>query len=443
VCYIYRSNAPIYRTSRKWKVKKEIQAEMISATVSRCWTAAAAAAAYSRSSRTRRAKIHPGIRVLIGALVFVVALCGAISDVAADDAHTAQLAVRVVQNPDPMIAYDKAYLVYELILTSYDSSPIEVTGLRVADADNPRTTFTFSGAELANMIRPVSASGAANPATRIESGQSSIAYLWLPFAEASAVPRRLSHDVLCRVKRQVEEQCEVHAAPITVEDAPPISIGPPLRGGDWLTGGGPSNTSYHRRARMALNGEVYFAQRFAIDYVKLSAQGKTYAGDPKKNSSYLCYGADVLAVADGKVVGLKDGIPENTPDPVARAVEMTLATAGGNYVALDIGFHRYALYGHMIPGSLKVKVGEMVKRGQVLGHLGNSGNSTEPHLHFQIADAPSFLAAQGLTYVYDQVQVKPAQIVDPSADPPLIRVTGPARSYLATMLLENELVDFP
>src|SRR6185437_10199900 len=133
----------------------------------------------------------------------------------------------------------------------------------------------------------------------------------------------------------------------------------------------------------------------------------------------------------------------NTPDPIARAVDMTMETAGGNFVALDIGFHRYALYGHLIPGSLKVKVGDSVKRGQVLGRLGNSGNSTEPHLHFQIADAPSFLLANGLPYLYDQVDVKPARIVDASSDPPVIQISGPARRYLATMLLDNDVVVFP
>ncbi|MBF6570308.1 MAG: M23 family metallopeptidase [Candidatus Binataceae bacterium] len=402
-----------------------------------------AAAFHPRSREHRRANFRTTVSALLAPFILFAGLCGPLQNAAAADARPALLAVGVVQNPNPMVAFGNAYLVYELILTSYDSNPIDVTGLRVADADNPRTVFTFSGAKLASMIHRIGATDEASAPTKIESGRTSVVYVWIPFADPSAVPRRLTNDVECRVKRQVDEQYDIRAAPIAVDEAPPISIGPPLRGGDWLAGGGPSNTSYHRRARMVVNGVVYFAQRFAIDYVKISPQGQTYIGDPKKNTSYLCYGADLLAVADGKVVGLKDGLPENTPDPVARAVEMTMETAGGNYVALDIGFHRYALYGHLIPGSLKVKLGDVVKRGQVLARLGNSGNSTEPHLHFQIADAPSFLAAQGLTYVYDEVEVKPSQIVDATVDPPVIRPTGPARRYLATIPLENDLVDFP
>jgi hypothetical protein len=352
------------------------------------------------------------------------------------------LSAQVMQAPDPLIAFGKAYLVYELLLTSFDSRLIELTRLRAVDADNPGTAFNFAGDDLAAMVSPVgSDSGAA--ATSIGSGQVRLVYLWLPFTAANRVPQRITHYLQCRVGVAPGEVYEIALAPITVAQSPPVSIGPPLRGGDWLAEGGPSNNSYHRRARMVGDGTVYFAQRFAIDYVKISSNGRTYGGDQKNNANYHCYGSDVIAVADGKVVATKDGVPENTPDPVARAVEITMDTAGGNFVALDIGYNRYALYGHLIPGSLKVKVGDSVKRGQFLGRLGNSGNSTEPHLHFQIADAPSFLLANGLPYLYDQVDVKPARIVDARSDPPVIEPIGAAQRYLATMLLENDLVDFP
>jgi Peptidase family M23 len=352
------------------------------------------------------------------------------------------LSVQMVQAPDPMIAYGKAYVVYELLLTSFDSRPLKLSKLRVADTDDSDTVFNFAGATLAAMVSPVgSGSGAAS--TSIGPGQARLAYIWLSFTAADRVPRRITHFLQCRVGPEPGEVYEIASPPITVGQAPPLSIGPPLRGGDWVAEGGPSNSSYHRRARMVANGTVYFAQRFAIDYVKVSAAGLTYAGDRKKNASYLCYGSDVIAVADGKVVATKNDVPENVPDPTARAVEMTMDTAGGNFVALDIGYHRYALYGHLIPGSLKVKVGDTVKRGQVLGQLGNSGNSTEPHLHFQIADAPSFLLANGLPYLYERVEVKPGRIVDAASDPPVIQPDGPAKSFLATMLLENDLVTFP
>jgi murein DD-endopeptidase MepM/ murein hydrolase activator NlpD len=94
----------------------------------------------------------------------------------------------------------------------------------------------------------------------------------------------------------------------------------------------------------------------------------------------------VFAVADARVAAVVDGIPENTPGENSRAVPMRVATVLGNYVVLDFGaraaggLHRFALYGHLQPGSLKVQAGDSVHQGQVLGVIGNSGNSDGPHL---------------------------------------------------------------
>ena len=89
------------------------------------------------------------------------------------------------------------------------------------------------------------------------------------------------------------------------------------------------------------------------------------------------------------------------PPTVSRAVPITLETVVGNHVILDIGGGRYAFYAHLKPGSLRVRVGERVKRGQVVGLVGNSGNSTEPHLHFHIMDGTSPLGSEGIPYAIE------------------------------------------
>jgi murein DD-endopeptidase MepM/ murein hydrolase activator NlpD len=106
----------------------------------------------------------------------------------------------------------------------------------------------------------------------------------------------------------------------------------------------------------------------------------------------------VLAVAAGRVAAVIDGIPENTPGKAERAVPVTLETIGGNLVALDLGGEIYASYAHLIPGSIRVKVGDRVRPGQVLGRIGNSGNSTAPHLHFQLSTAAGILEGEGVPY---------------------------------------------
>jgi murein DD-endopeptidase MepM/ murein hydrolase activator NlpD len=82
-------------------------------------------------------------------------------------------------------------------------------------------------------------------------------------------------------------------------------------------------------------------------------------------------------------------------------VPITVDTIAGNYVLLDIGRGRFAVYAHLQPQSLKVKVGDKIKRGQVLGLVGNSGNSGMPHLHFHITNAASPFAAEGVPYVFN------------------------------------------
>jgi murein DD-endopeptidase MepM/ murein hydrolase activator NlpD len=143
---------------------------------------------------------------------------------------------------------------------------------------------------------------------------------------------------------------------------------------------------------------VHVPQRFAIDFAQLRENDKTYQGEPKDNRNYRCFGAEALAVADARVADFHDGIPENLPDSAERAVKVTLGTVSGNYVVLDLGGGRFAPYAHLQPGSIRVGKGDRVRRGQVLGLVGNSGNSTEPDLHFQISDSPSILTGEGLPY---------------------------------------------
>jgi murein DD-endopeptidase MepM/ murein hydrolase activator NlpD len=147
------------------------------------------------------------------------------------------------------------------------------------------------------------------------------------------------------------------------------------------------------------------AQRFAIDYVKVGEDNLTFTGDRLKNENYHAQGAEALAVGDGIVVAVKDDIPENVPGITSRAVPITLETVGGNHVIIDIGGERYAFYAHLQPGSLRVQSGDRVRRGQVIGLVGNSGNSTEPHLHFHISDGNSPLGSEGLPYGYDAFEL--------------------------------------
>ena len=149
---------------------------------------------------------------------------------------------------------------------------------------------------------------------------------------------------------------------------------------------GPSNDSGHRRMPLQLFGRSAFAQRYAIDYMLVDAEGRASPVEGGDNDTYPGYGAEVIAVADGVISSVLDGVPENRPGETSRPADFNLSTAIGNHVILDIGEGRYALYAHLLPRSVPVQVGQQVRRGQVLGQVGNSGNSGGPHLHFHITD---------------------------------------------------------
>jgi murein DD-endopeptidase MepM/ murein hydrolase activator NlpD len=134
-----------------------------------------------------------------------------------------------------------------------------------------------------------------------------------------------------------------------------------------------------------------------------------FAGDDSDVRSYYAYGEDVLAGDDGTVVTVIDGIPDNMPRTAAgfrTAVPMTRDTIGGNFIALDLGGGQFATYSHLQPGSLLVKQGDHVRRGQVLARIGSSGDARAPHLHFQVTTTPSVFAAEGIPYVIDEYRAK-------------------------------------
>jgi hypothetical protein len=235
-------------------------------------------------------------------------------------------------------------------------------------------------------------------------------------------------------------------ADLSVE-RPAVVIAPPLKGPRWVVGGGCCATvSYHRGATLPLNGSIHVAERYAIDFVQLDAQNRIASGPINELASFRYFGVPVLSVADGTVVGIEDGLPEQVPGKLPP--DATIAMAAGNHVVVDIGEGRYAFYAHLQPGSLRVKPGDKVARGQVLGLLGNSGNTDGPHLHFHVMDGPSPLVSNGLPYAFTRFTGE-GRIVDERAmesggpvslDKEADALTGPHRDQLP---LNLQVIAFP
>jgi hypothetical protein len=306
-----------------------------------------------------------------------------------------ELAVPFV--PTPVMGGQKIFLAYELHITNFSPVEIQLGKLEVLSAGVP--VATFEGAELNGLLqRP----GAPNlPDNRaLGTGLRAIAFLWIGLDAGKPVPASLRHRLTSATGRTVE------GMEMQISSTQPLVIWSPLRGDNWLASSGPGSTAGHRQALMLIEGKLYLAQRLAIDWIRLNADNKTFSGDERDNKSYRAYGAEAFAVADGVIASVKDGIPENIPGATSRAVPITLDTVCGNYVVLDLGDDRFAFYAHLQPGSLRVKVGDRVRRGQVLGLVGNSGNSTQPHLHFHVTNGNSPLGAEGIPYAIESFEVQ-------------------------------------
>jgi hypothetical protein len=301
--------------------------------------------------------------------------------------------IAVPTPPTPFLAQGQTHLAYELHISNF--SPNEVLLQRVQVLDGDSVLATFEGTELHAIL--------ARPGVRdltdnrvLGPGLRAVAFVWLSLDMDAAIPTTLRHRIAASDRST--EGGSIRVASVSLK-----RLSPPLRGPGWIAGAGPANTSVHRRALIPLQGKVQISQRFAIDWVRMNLDGLTYTGDPKDNRGYLAYGKEVLAVADAVVSSVHDGIPENVPE--SRAVPITLENTGGNFVNLDLGDGQFAHYAHLQPGSLLVKPGDKVRRGQVLGLVGNSGNSDQPHLHFHVANADSGLVAEGLPYAFDEFDV--------------------------------------
>lgn len=297
-----------------------------------------------------------------------------------------RVGIVALSSPVPARVDGQPVLVYELTVTNYGNATCNLTSVDVRD-EQDRSLLELEGETLYNAYLHKRWAGQLWP------GAGQTVMLWVPWS--GQPPSQLRH------RLELNGQ-SVEGPPLAVLGGPLPILGLPMAGaGRWLAGNGPSNESNHRRTILAVGGNPYLSQRFAIDWLKVDARNQSYQGDPLDNRSYYCYGAEVLAVADGTVIELRDGIPENVPGLDSRAVEIEPDTVGGNSLGLDLGQGLYARYAHLIPGSLRVSLGQRVKRGQVLGRVGNSGNSTEPHLHFHLADQPNWLQSQGLPYLLE------------------------------------------
>jgi len=221
-----------------------------------------------------------------------------------------------------------------------------------------------------------------------------------------------------RLRMSIEGRASDGAAQSVVAELPVRSGGTkgsysfPLSGLWWV----PVGPTLHTPHRWAVPEE------FALDIVRLEGGGSTHHGDGTHLSDYAAWDADVHAAADGVVVAAVDRFADSADflrrkgesdesflQRVLRQQSELIAKGEdaviGNHLVIAHPDGEFSVYAHLRSGSLAVKLGDSVRRGQIVARLGSSGNSTEPHLHFQISDGPSPLRAAGIPIRFDGIRI--------------------------------------
>lgn len=317
--------------------------------------------------------------------------------------------IRVPSAPAAFPADGKTHFSYELRITNLDRREMKITGVEViADSTGP-SLLSLDDPAVKAATRIVGTPIKDGDSRTLPSGRQALLYLWVTVPAGDPTPARLRHRIsyatVDSADHPITDTVEAFSVPVRSLHLATIAAPFGEGGGPWVAVSGPSNTSIHRRTAIPLGGEAQISQRFATDWIKLGPDGRAFHGDSLVNANWYGYGVPVVAVADGIVTEVKDGIIENVPLSPKRAVPITLETIGGNHVILDVGGGYYAFFAHLQPGSVKVKVGDRVKKGQQMGLLGNSGNSTAPHLHFHMSDKSSPLGSEGLPFLFDRFEL--------------------------------------
>ena len=317
------------------------------------------------------------------------------STIAVDDETAAitPLAIRPLSEIAPVLGADnRIHLAYELQMINVSRSKVELSSIATLDRSGAVIT-TLQGADLGRLLRPAGGTGG----TTLAAGD---VFLDATLDAGATVPRVVRNRFVMTMQGDgAPTNVTFTGVPVNVSDQQAVEVAPPLRGNGWVAGEGCCDAiTAHRGATLSVDGTIRVAQRFAIDFIQLKPGGTLYTGDPANNASFAYFGAEIHSAADGTVVRVLDGNQEQVPGKLPEG--QTLQSADGNYVVVDIGNGRFAFYAHMQPGSLKVEVGDRVKAGDVLGLLGNTGNTDAPHLHFHIMDGPSPLQSNGLPFVF-------------------------------------------
>lgn len=389
----------------------------------------------------------PLLLILLISLVGELAPCAAAASAKTPGPQTMSPMLLSIRNaPIPFAGSDgRTHLVYELWMTNFSSGDAAVEQVQILG--DGHLIATLDKSHVAARLQPA---GLRASSARMTPSSVALLFIHVVLPRGAAIPQRLSHEVKAHFDAAPPGQQERTATldDTRIDQRRVAVIGPPLKGERYVSADSCCDATRHTRAALPIDGAVWVAQRYAVDWEQLNADNRICSGPTNLLKNYTIYGKQVLAVADGIVVTAINDQPDVPPGSFPPG--LTLDQADGNAVILDLGGRNYAMYAHMKPGSVRVAVGDKVTRGQVLGLVGNSGNTLAPHLHFQLMDSPRSLESNGLPYEIDRYKITAStpgteafDHAEANGTPIALTPVSPPRQVTSALPLDQLIISFP
>lgn len=290
-------------------------------------------------------------------------------------------------------------LAYELRITNDFRLPLRLDRLELLGPAGDDTPLArYEGQALAALQAQATPSGAGTAGIALQPGQTTLLYLFLELPGPQAWPQVLRHRLHWSWERKpgsAERQQSVQTLAAAPTGAPLPALDAPVNGGIWLAANGPDNASEHRRTVAYADGVASLPQRYAYDLVLLDAQGRLFRDKGEKSTDWFAFGQPLLLAADGVVALVQDGADDNEPVGTVPPAAMNVRNLCGNGLSLRLVSGHYLIYCHLKKGSQAVRAGQRVRRGELLGRLGNSGNSDAPHLHLHLSTQAHPMRGEG------------------------------------------------
>jgi hypothetical protein len=295
------------------------------------------------------------------------------------------------------------HLPYAAQVTSTQATPLDILNVVPVDAlagfaPTGRNLITDAeGRDVAGKVKLFAASPddilpddsiepAAQPvpsfSTRVPGGNSGLMWFDVTYTDPAQIPRLLAHAITL-ANAGGENGVPRLTNPVPVGCKKLAVLSPPLVGHGWFAIHGCCTlAAYHRDAILPINGTLEAGEQFAIDYVQIGPNNACCNGPVQDVTSWWAYGTPVLAATSGVVITAEDGFPDQMP----------------------VGTNNF------VPGSIPawVREGVRLRAGELIGRVGNSGNSGAPHLHFQVMVTPSFVDSTGLPFVFETQRLEGA-----------------------------------